>query len=71
MAIEQQTRDREPIQRDATYTVAQFLHRTAMGRNGLRAAERRGLKTVRVGGRKFIRGEDWHSYLAEQGGQDQ
>jgi len=65
MAVDGRTKDRRPIEIGAVYTVAQFLDRTGMGRNGLRACERRGLRTVRSGGRKFIRGADWDGFLVE------
>lgn len=67
MAIDEKTREREPIRRDAAYTVAQFFHATGISRSGLRQHERRGLRTVRVGGRKYVRGEDWHEYLVGAG----
>ena len=69
MAIDRSTRDAPPIVVNESYTLAQFYKRTGMSRSGLRLAEERGLKTIRIAGRKFVLGSDWFQYLAEQMGE--
>jgi hypothetical protein len=46
------------------YSYEQFCHRTGLGKNSVRHAERTGLKTCLVGKRKYIRGAAWLRYLA-------
>jgi hypothetical protein len=67
MAVDGSTRDASPIDKGRVYTIAQFCRATGIGRTGLRAAERRGLRTSRVGGRKFVSGEAWFEYLKREG----
>ena len=66
MAIDRDTAHTVPVDRDGCYTVAQFMRATGLGRTGLRAAERRGLRTFRSGGRKFVSGEAWFEFLSQQ-----
>ncbi len=66
MAIDKTTALKQAVRRDEVYTLSQFLQRVGLSRSGLRACERRGLKTFRSGGRKFIAGSEWHKYLEEQ-----
>ncbi len=71
MAIERDTAHTVPVDKDGCYTISQFCRATGIGRTGLRAAERRGLRTFRSGGRKFISGEAWFEYLKQEGNGDE
>jgi hypothetical protein len=68
MAVDGSTRDASPIDKGRVYTIAQFCRATGIGRTGLRAAERRGLRTSRSGGRKFVSGAAWLEFLEKQEG---
>lgn len=60
------------INRDAVYTVREFRNRMRLGSHIWRTV-RRGLRTIRLGRRVYIRGADWLAYLdrqAEQNGGD-
>ena len=60
------TKRREPIRRDESYTISEFMRRTGIGRAGVRSAERQGLKMETVGQRKYVRGDAWFNYLESQ-----
>ena len=53
------------MDKDGCYTVA-TQGATGLGRTGLRAAQRRGLRTFRSGGRKFVSGESWFEHRKKQ-----
>lgn len=51
---------------DATYPLAEFQRLSGLGEAALRTARRRGLAIHKVGSRKFVRGQDWHDFLAKR-----
>lgn len=52
------------IRKEESYTLQEFLRRVAWRRAAFRAARKRGLKVVQSGARIFVRGSDWHDFLA-------
>lgn len=56
-----------PIRIDEVYTLAEFQQRTGLGRNGIRAARRRGLPVRQCGRNKYVTGSDWAGFLREVG----
>ncbi len=52
------------ISRFESYTVAEFRRRTGLGDYAFRQCRKQGLRVVEVGKRRFIRGVDWHQFLA-------
>lgn len=55
-----------PIRIDEVYTLAEFQQRTGLGRNGIRAARRRGLPVRQCGRNKYVAGNDWATFLQTQ-----
>ena len=51
------------IRADESYPLPLFKKLTGLGDWAFQKAQRRGLKTRRVGRQKFIRGADWAEYL--------
>jgi hypothetical protein len=50
----------------ATYPLAEFQRLSGLGEAALRSARRQGLLVHKVGSRKFVRGHDWHEFLAKR-----
>jgi hypothetical protein len=55
--------DRQPVKAGEAYTLPAFAARTGLGRWALTACRRDGLRVIRAGGRAFVLGSDWISYL--------
>ncbi len=55
-----------PIEADALYPMAEFQSRSGLGEWALRQARRAGLPVLRLHGRAFIRGSDFHAYVDRQ-----
>ena len=53
-----------PIDANAIYSLPDFKARTRWSNHALRTAKRRGLKVFVEGGTGFVRGQDFHEYLA-------
>ena len=51
------------IERDALYHEAEFRSRMGWGRHAMRTARRQGLKVRYLGGRAYVAGSDFFSYL--------
>ena len=58
------TRELAPIEDGATYPLDEFSRRSGLGRHALRQARRQGLPVRRLGGRAYIRGQDFNQFLA-------
>lgn len=58
-----QARRALPIRIDEVYTLAEFQRRTGLGRNGIRAARKRGLPVRQCGRNKYVAGVDWAGFL--------
>jgi hypothetical protein len=58
-----------PIAASEVYTLDDFKRRTRWSDAALRTAKRRGLMTFREGNIGFIRGADFHKYLAKIAGE--
>jgi len=58
-------RDLAPIENGVTYPLTEFQRRTGLGRHALRQARRQGLRVCRMGGRCYVRGEDFNAFLAQ------
>jgi hypothetical protein len=56
-----------PIRLDEVYTLAEFQRRTGLGRNGIRAARKRGLPVRQCGRNKYVAGADWAGFLQAVG----
>ena len=54
------------IGRDESYSLEEFAERTGLGKSGLRAARRAGLRVRYCHNRGFVLGADWHDYLVVQ-----
>ncbi len=52
-----------PIERGCIYPLSVFSARTGLGGWALRKARRDGLRVVKVGRCKFVRGDDFAAYL--------
>jgi len=52
------------IDADAVYEKAEFLRRTNLKQAGWRTARRNGLRVAEIHGRCYVKGSDWHDYLA-------
>ena len=59
-----------PIRIDEVYTLAEFQRRTGLGRNGIRAARKRGLPVRQCGRNKYVTGSDWAGFLQAVGTTD-
>lgn len=57
------TRELAPIENGCTYPLDEFQRRSGLGRHALRQARKSGLKVRRLGGRAYVRGEDFNSFL--------
>jgi hypothetical protein len=56
-----------PIRLDEVYTLAEFQRRTGLGRNGIRAARKRGLPVLQCGRNRYVAGGDWAGFLQTVG----
>ena len=56
-----------PIENGTVYPLDDFKARTGLGSAALRTARRDGLVVKYIGGRAFIRGEDFISFVAANG----
>ena len=63
MPATKQPQKLQPIERDKIYPLAVFAEHSGLGRHAMRAARKAGLKTITVGGRKYVRGEDFFRYV--------
>jgi hypothetical protein len=52
------------VSADQCLPLTEFCRLTGIGRWGLYAAQKRGLKVSKVGRRKFILGSDWLAFVA-------
>jgi hypothetical protein len=52
-----------PICPEQVYPLSLFLRLTGLSNCAIREAQKNGLRTTKVGRRRFISGRDWHSYL--------
>lgn len=52
-----------PISDSEVYPLPTFMKATGWGRHALTQARRKGLRTVKVGGRCFVRGVDFRDFL--------
>jgi hypothetical protein len=52
-----------PICPEQVYPLALFLRLTGLSNCALREAQKCGLRTTKVGRRRFISGREWHAYL--------
>jgi hypothetical protein len=55
-----------PIRSDHAYSLGDFSRRTGLGRNGLRAARKKGLPIRKCGRNRYVLGNDWHEFLRNQ-----
>lgn len=53
------------IRAGEAYDVAEFLRRVGWKRSALRSARANGLRVILAGGRGYILGDDWLSYLRQ------
>ena len=58
------SRDLAPIQNGVIYPLPEFERRSGLGRHALRQARRKGLKVCRIGGRAYVRGDDFNAFLS-------
>lgn len=58
------TRELAPIESGCTYPLDEFARRSGLGRHALREARRKGLKVKRLGGRAYVRGDDFDEFIA-------
>ena len=61
-----QTRDLGPICNGVTYPLPEFERRSGLGRHTMAHARRNGLPVFQVGNRRYVRGEDFNSWIAGQ-----
>jgi hypothetical protein len=54
-----------PIDANAIYSLPDFKARARWSNHALRTAKRRGLRVFVEGGTGFVRGQDFHDYLAK------
>jgi hypothetical protein len=59
-------RDLAPIENGVTYPLPEFERRSGLGRHAMAQARRKGLQVCRLGGRVYVRGEDFSEFLASQ-----
>ncbi len=53
-----------PIRIDEVYALTDFKQRTGLGKDGLRAARRKGLRICRCGRNRYVCGSDWLRFLS-------
>lgn len=54
------------IESGSTYTLKEFLERVNWKQDAYRTAKKNGLKTVTMGGRKYVLGDDFIDYARSQ-----
>jgi hypothetical protein len=64
------TKSLAPIRSDHAYPLDDFRRRTGLGRNGLRAARKKGLPVRKCGRNRYVLGADWHEFLRAQPASD-
>ena len=60
------SRDLAPIEDGVTYPLPEFERRSGLGRHAMAQARRKGLRVHRLGGRAYVRGQDFNEFLARQ-----
>jgi hypothetical protein len=55
-----------PIENGVSYALPDFQQRSGLGRHAFTQARRQGLEVCRVGGRVYVRGDDWNQFLASR-----
>ncbi len=55
--------DLGPIDAHVIYLLSDFMKRSGLGRHAMRQARRKGLRVIRVGSRRFVRGGDFLEWL--------
>ena len=56
-----------PISATEVYPLPLFMRLTGLSNWAMRQARRNGLKLKTAGRRKYVRGADWHEFLATRG----
>jgi len=64
-------RDLQPIEMTKIYPLGVFEEHSGLGKHSLRSMRRAGLRTIKAGGRTFIRGCDFHEFLGDSQRGDQ
>ena len=64
------SRDLAPIEDGVSYPLPEFERRSGLGRHAMARARREGLRVYRVGGRAYVRGQDFNEFLARHDGCD-
>jgi len=54
-----------PVSADCSYALEHFKVITGLGVAGVRKARHGGLRILRIGRRKFVRGSDWSKFLEQ------
>jgi hypothetical protein len=57
-----------PIRADEAYSKAEFLRRVGWKSAALTAAKEKGLRVILAGGRSYVLGSDWISFLHQMAG---
>jgi len=53
-----------PIRIDEVYTLTEFMRRTGLGKDGIRAARRKGLRICKCGRNHYVAGSEWLRFLS-------
>jgi hypothetical protein len=67
MPATKRARNLQPIETTKIYPLPVFEECSGLGRHALREMRRKGLKTIRCGGRVFVRGADFYAHLESVG----
>lgn len=51
-----------------SYTLREFSARTGLARYAIAQARKNGLPVIEIGKKRFVRGQDWHAFLAVRAG---
>lgn len=54
-----------PVRLDEVYTLVDFKQRTGLGKDGIRAARRKGLRICKCGRNRYVTGSDWFAFLTK------
>lgn len=68
MPATKKPRNLQPIEKTKIYPLPLFEEYSGLGRHALRQMRRQGLKVVRLGGRVYVRGQDFHDHIDRVGG---